>query len=493
MSSVKWKRPELIAVEPIYRMINDCIDGELAVKNKGAVYLPMPCSDDVSPENKLRYEAYKNRAVFYNVTERTLNGLVGEIFSREPVTEVPTEMGAVIEDVNGENINLIQSSKRACEIVLSTGRCGLFVDYPVVEDGASVYDIKEGRIRPTLTIYEPLKIINWRTRLKGAENLISLVVLEELEEIYEDDFERKTNIQYRVLRLGPSRDNPYFDSETDKDIYTVEIYRMDGSKFLVAESYQPLDFSGAKMTEIPFVFIGSENNDTKIDSAPLYSLAALNIHHYMNSADYEESCYITGQPTPWATGLTQEWIDKVLNGRIALGSRGGIPLPPESSVGILQAEPNSMPFEAMTHKERQMAALGARIVEQSVVQRTATEASLESNVENSILSTVAKNVSDAYTSALNMASNFIGKLQESKYELNSDFDLANMTESERRQIISDWQAGAISRTEMRMNYKYSGMKLLEDEIALQEIESEKDAEMDRQLKISGANQKMKGE
>ena len=121
MSSVKWKRLELIAVEPIYRMINDCIDGELAVKDKGTVYLPMPCSDDLSPENKLRYEAYKNRAVFYNVTERTLNGLVGEIFSREPVTEVPTEMDTVVEDVNGENVNLIQSSKRACEIVLSTG------------------------------------------------------------------------------------------------------------------------------------------------------------------------------------------------------------------------------------------------------------------------------------------------------------------------------------------------------------------------------------
>ena len=59
----------------------------------------------------------------------------------------------------------------------------------------------------------------------------------------------------------------------------------------------------------------------------MYDLAVLNIAHYRNSADYEESCFVTGQPTVWASGLTEAWVEDVLKGELRLGSFGGIPLP----------------------------------------------------------------------------------------------------------------------------------------------------------------------
>jgi hypothetical protein len=144
------------------------------------------------------------------------------------------------------------------------------------------------------------------------------------------------------------------------------------------------------------MFIGSENNDANPDNPNMYDLASLNIAHYRNSADYEEACYIVGQPTPVLTGLTEQWYKDILGGCVNFGSRGGIPLPVGASADLLQASENTMIKEAMEIKERQMVALGAKLVEQKQVQRTAFETKVEATSEGSILSSSAKNVSNAF-------------------------------------------------------------------------------------------------
>ena len=80
--SVNYVRKELQAVAKIYSMIRDCIAGQFAIKAKGQTYLPKPNAEDFSPENEARYDAYIERSVFYNVTARTLRGLVGQVFLR---------------------------------------------------------------------------------------------------------------------------------------------------------------------------------------------------------------------------------------------------------------------------------------------------------------------------------------------------------------------------------------------------------------------------
>lgn len=88
--NVAFERKELRERKADYQLIADCIAGERAVKHRKTKYLPQPNPDDVSPANVARYEAYLTRAVFYNVTQRTLSGLVGEVFRRDPVAELPT-------------------------------------------------------------------------------------------------------------------------------------------------------------------------------------------------------------------------------------------------------------------------------------------------------------------------------------------------------------------------------------------------------------------
>lgn len=479
MPNVSFVRPELAKLLPLYNLIRDALAGEPTVKEAGRKYLPMPNAEDKSKENVARYAAYLLRAVFYNVTRRTLFGLVGQVFLKEPVVKVPTLLEPLVNNATGSGITLTQLSKKAVGLTLAYSRAGILVDYPETASsgGATVADLASGSIRPTLYVYSPQEMINWRVMDRGAEEILSLVVLFELFCVQDDGFEMKNGGQFRVLRLD------------ERGEYVHEIWReplpttQDGSRvpkgnYRMHEVFRPKDASGAPLKEIPFMFMGSENNDSAPDNPNFYDLASLNMAHYRNSADYEESCYIVGQPTPVVSGLTQEWVENVLKGTINFGSRGGIPLPVGASAELLQADPNTMLKEAMDTKERQMVALGAKLVEQKEVQRTATEAQLESASEGSTLSTTTKNVSSAFEWALKWAARWIGTSDAGiEFTLNTDFDVARMSPDERQEIMKEWAQGGITFTEMRTGLRKAGIATEDDAKAKAEIEADMAAAM----------------
>jgi len=457
---VSYVRNELKEANKRYTPIRDCLGGEIQVKSKGAEYLPVPNDEGKTGTVATdRYINYKKRATFYGVTKRTLDGLCGQIFVRDPVVNITEGMAYLMENMDGSGVDLIQLAKAAVKNNLAFGRAGFFVDYPNIEGTITQAQKDSGEAQPTIKLYEPWKIINWRTITRGARTLLSLVVLEE-EYVKEDDgFEAIKEKQWRVLRLKEGR-------------YIVEVYKSSISETPV-ETFEPTDSAGNTFDEIPFHFVGSSNNDHEVDDAPMYDIASLNLGHYRNSADYEESVFIVGQPTPVFAGLSQDWVTNVLKDKIVLGSRAAVPLPSGGTATLLQASPNSMPLEAMGHKEKQMVALGARLVEQHNVARTATETNKDASAESSVLASSAKNVASGLTKALKTAAKFLGEAPDAVLvTLNTDFDIATMTPEDRRQLIEEWQSGAISWEEVRVNLRKSGIVSQDDETAKEQIEQE---------------------
>uniref|UniRef100_A0AAU6VZY7 Portal vertex protein n=1 Tax=Pseudomonas phage Pavpe01 TaxID=3138545 RepID=A0AAU6VZY7_9VIRU len=499
MPNVSFIRPELAAVLPIYKIIRDCLAGQEKVKAAGKTYLPMPNEVDQSPDNLARYKGYKGRAVFYNVTRRTLQGLSGQVFARDPVSEIPDSLDAVENDATGSGISAAQTAKRLLNYSLSYGRGGIYVDYPNTEGGASKAELDTGRIRPTIHTASPGTVVNWRTITVGSQTLLSLVVIAETWPFFDDGFEIKHGCQFRVMSLVGEIDEENVATGTLK--YQVEVYREHnptvwngdqipkGKNFHLSQGpYFPTDPNGNNLDEIPFMFVGSENNDTDVDNPPLYDMAALNIAHYRNSADYEEACFVMGQPTYWFSGLTEEWMKNVLHGQIRLGSWGGVPLPPNSSAGLIQMNANTMPFEAMGHKENQMVALGAKLVEQASVQRTATEARQDETAETSFLAASAKNVSAAMTWAFQWCALFVDGSRDVKivYELNTDFDLMKMTPEQRAQTIKEWQGGALTFSEMRAVLRKGGVATEDDKVAKAQIDIEQAEQIEAAAKLMEA-------
>jgi len=472
MPNVSFVHPVVRALLPQYELIRDCLGGETKVKFRRMKYLPMPNPEDLSAENARRYNAYITRAVFYNVAQRTQGGLVGQIFMRAPTYTVPDLLKPVIEDATGAGVPLEQLGAEAASYTVAYGRCGVYVDYPSVEATgkedadeqiASKAEIEAGDVRPVIQIVAPWDCINHRVKKRGAKIILSLVVFREDYVKKDDGFETTIGDQYRVLRLD------------ENDHYVIDIYRNKmGTK--ADFTYYPKDGAGQPITEIPFSFVGVQNNDSNPAVPPMYDLCALNIAHYRNSADYEEATYMLGQPTPWFAGLSQEWVEKVMGGGVALGSRGGVMLPENGAAGILQVQPNTMSKEAMDQKEAQMLSLGAKLVEATQaggVAATATEAAIDNVSETSILSSVAKNTASAIKWALEWAAVFVGAPEEGiLYSLNTEFDLTTMDANERAQLLKEYQSGAITFSEYRMNMKRAGIAILPDAEAKTELDKQ---------------------
>ena len=482
-------KPELRLRLKMYRLIRDCLDGAESVKYADTIYLPKPDPTNTSDANTRRYQDYKNRAVFYNVTSRTVDGLTGQVFARDANSKIPVKLRPLIQDIDGKGVSLKQLAKKAVSETLAFGRCGLWVDYPDNQGVMPTMDMeKKGETLPTVELIVASNIINWKMSTNRGKKRIEYICLaKNISNTYYNTHNNK-QFSYETNKTGEDKELMYTELYLDskglyviKEYYNLKNYHEGIPKDKKSvETYYPKNNKGQRLDFIPFVFIGSENNDETIDRPPMYDLAEINIGHYRNSADYEESCFIIGQPTPYFSGLTAQWADTILNQQIRLGSSAAVPLPIGADAGLIQANPNQLTFEAMKHKEEQMIALGARILQNSEVQKTATEVTIEYTSENSILSSIANNVSDAFEKALQYCYIFVSSSPISetlvKYRLNDDFNLAKLSADERRQVVSEWLNGAITFEELRMNLKRSGIILEEtnDKEIMGEIKSKEE-------------------
>lgn len=439
MADVTSHRPEYDDALPIWQKVADAAAGEHAVKAAGVKYLPKPNAHDDSQQNVERYKGYVARAVYYNATGRTVNALTGLAFEKWPEIELPAGIEYALEDCTGTGLSLVQHAQASLAEVLKTGRAGLLADYPPVMGDVSVALVNEGVARSTLTLYRAEDVINWQTEQRGGKVVLTLVVLSETYE-KRDAFKVESAKQYRVLRL------------TDR--YVVEIWRKvrnettGKDEWTLVESYDPTFGNGAAVGEIPFTFIGSQNNDWRVDPSPLHDLAVLNLAHYRNSADYEDSVFFTGQPQFWIAGLTEEWRDHLQKQGVYVGSRTILPLPVQGSAGILQAAPNSLAREAMQDKEAQMAALGARLLTVGGVAKTATQTDSEDTSAHSVLSLACDNVSDAYRRALGWFAAFANVTGEVEFDIPTQFARRRVDPAELSALIALVQGGHMPQADL---------------------------------------------
>ena len=424
-----------------WELMRDVLDVD-KVKAKGRRYLRMPDSTNQSDENIQRYEEYKDYAQFLGVTGRTIESLVGAIFRRGAVCELPTQLDYLKENADGAGNSLEQMSKKLCTELLTVGRGGLLTDYPSAEEGLSAEDVQRLGLAARIAYYPTETIINWRTRTVSSQTLLDMVVLKEANPVWKDDFTQTIETQYRVLIM---RDG----------IYSQELYNSSGE--LIAQ-FNPRNSSGQFWKEIPFKFVGAKDNTTAIAVPPLYALANLNIGWYRNSADLEESTVICGQPSLFLTSDMSATDFKTANPNgITIGSRRGHLLGTQGNAVMLQAQANNLASAGMAEKEKQMLQIGARLVGESTRgQETAEAARIRAGAEVSALSSLVANASEAIEQCLEWCGVFMGVTGGIVYQLNDEFFDSVLTAQDIQALMGLRDAGVISQSVLRDKLRKSG-------------------------------------
>ena len=427
---ITYVRSDVEQALPEWAKVRDTVAGEAQVKAGTTTYLPKPNPQDTSDANATRYEQYLARASFFNATGRTLAGMIGIAFRRWPEVELPGAMDDLQDNIDGAGTGLINQMQGCLENVLITGRDGLLTDYPRTGGASSVADQREQGLQPTITRYKAESIANWRTDERGRTTLVVLVETHQ----EPDGYGVNAVDQWRELTLI---------SEEAPGRYLQRLWRKDSAgKPQIVEQFVPTDAAGQPWREIPFVAVGAVDNAIEIDRAPLYDLAALNIAHYRNSADYEESVYFCGQPTFVFAGLDEQWLTDVWKDTVYVGCRAPVALPQGGPATLLQANANNLAGEAMKRKEEQMIALGARLLTPGEAVKTAEQSRADTAAAHSVLSLACDNVSQAYTQALNWAARFAGAPDDVTVSIYTDFTGLVADPQLVTALVQGWQSGA---------------------------------------------------
>lgn len=420
-----------------------CQGGEDTVKRKGETYLP-PLSSQKN-QSGLRnntYEAYKTRAMFYPASERTVAGLLGAVFRKKP-TVVPEIMETTSVGRNQEKLFLL--SLQVLSEVLITARVGVLVDAN-----------EEGNVQSKayITRFRPETIINWKHEL-GPDGLhLTKVVLEEAyPEEGQDEFEHKTKVQYRVLRLKDG-------------VYTQEIYREGGKgKWISYKTITP-KVVGKTLDYIPFSFINPLDDSSDYYNPPLLSVVNVNLSHYRSSADLKNGLHFCGTPIPYAAGFD------IKGDEFHVGSETGYVSPKEgATIGFGEMRGKSLEYlmKDMDKDEERMAALATRMLEQPQKGTEKPEAiRLRQVGEQNTLRQMVNSVSESMTKVLGWWNAFNSNaMEEIIFQLNTDFISDKVTPAELKEYIYAVQSGTWSRDTAFYNMKrgecYPEGRTFEDE------------------------------
>lgn len=431
---VKTLHPQYEESLPKWKKVRHAIAGDLKgyLRNVGK-------NEPDKAYGDRRQQEYEDGAICYNFTKRTLSGMVGSVMRKDPEQIIPSQLDYLLKNADGSGVGLWQSVQDALMEIDSIGRGGVLVDAPNIE-AATMAEQNAGLLRPVIAYYTAENIINWRLERYGSINKVVMIVLRESYEYTDDENEFRTHCgeQYRVLDI--------FDGK-----YRQRIFKFGFKGELLGDEFEIFPNLGSvPVDEIPFAFIGASNNDSTIDDAPLLPLAELNIGHFRNSADNEESSFVVGQPTLFISpgeAMSLEQFKEANPNGIKMGSRTGHNIGAGGSAELIQADPNNLAKENMLSKETQAIQIGAQLITPTQ-QITAESARLQRGADTSVMATISNNVSEAYTRALKWVAGMMGISEgvEIEFKLNTEFFLQQMTAQDRAAWMADINAGLLPAT-----------------------------------------------
>jgi hypothetical protein len=415
-----------------WQTCRDVFGGAKVVKAAGVRYLPR-----LSGQTPEEYEAYKQRANFYNVFKRTVGGLTGTVFTRAPGVELPDVIRPHLADITlaGEPFDIV--ARGAVSEVLKVGRYGMLLDYSTAQR------------RPFWSMYTAEQICDWDTEQRNGDTVLTWLVLKECF-TERAGFEKKTIDQYRVLELQTE--------PVARCVVTTwrKTKNQQGQEAWTIHDTIVPERLGAPLAFIPFVCFNPTGIGLGVDDPPLMDLVDVNLAHYRNSADFENGLHFTGLPTLFVRGIPLKTEIKVGSGEAIVADNK------DADAKFIEFTGQGLKpsREAMADKETQMAVLGSRLLEkQKVAAEAAATVRMRHAGDNATLQDIVGAVSLGFTVAFRLHAFWAGATDRIdddriKVDLNTDF-IADTQDLNTLALLR--QSGDISQATLYWNLERAGL------------------------------------
>lgn len=408
-------------VHPLYnnmvgkwKKCRDIFEGSEVVKAAGSAYLPR-----LTNQSDDEYNAYKERALFYPITGKTVSALVGLAVYRDPFLKYPDLMAPYFKDTGG--LQFYEYWCQAIQELLLLGRYGVLCDAPA------------GGGEPYLSAYCAESIINWQTDESGNLTMVLLV-----ESTYErsttDEFTLTETMGYRALRLVNGE-------------YEVEIYNAEG----VSVSKKNPTYRGKTLSYIPFFLANPYGISGTVVKPSMLDIVNINISHYHSSADLEHGRHFTGLPTPVAIGVDADTILKI-------GSMTAWVIPdPQGDAKYLEFTGQGLQSleNAMKEKQSQLASMSARFIDNSTRGSEAVDAvRLRYMMDAATLAVVIRTTNVLFNLSYKVIAEMKGlSPDEVQITMNTNILSSKLSSKEVKELVESYIDGGISEEVLIYNLR----------------------------------------
>lgn len=411
---VNTVHPEYALMKEEFTDCRNAFKGGRAIKAAGNRYLPW-----LKDQSNEEYLAYKNRALFFSITAKTISALVGLVMSREPIVKHTDAMNPYFKDNQGAQFMEICST--TIQEVLLMGGYGLYIDAPV--NGG----------QPTIARYLRESVINWKVSEEGQ--LLMVMLVESIDrQKGSDEYEMEKVTQYRKL---------WIDSE---GYYQVTVF---DDAMNQTKNFTPT-VRNQRLREIPFYLINTLGVSMSVVTPPVLDIVDLNISHYRTSADLEHGRHFTGLPTPVVTGIEDSGTP------LYIGSQTAWILPNEKATakyleftgqGLQSLE------KAMVEKQSQMASMSARLIDNSKRGSEAAETvKLRYMSETASLITTVRSVEEGLNLVYGKIAEYLGE-EAPLIQMNKEFMEGKMSPADLVAIVKAYLEGALSKDALIYNLR----------------------------------------
>ena len=448
----------------------DFYQGEDDVKAKGVKYLPM-----LKKQEMADYDRYKSRAVVYGAYSRTVDGMTGLAFRKDPNVVLPESAAEFVKDVSLRNQDLKDFARQCVRNTLIFNRGGFLVDMPAEpeerDDRGNVVSLTRARReelnldRPRWIWYEADSITSWYEEVRDNEYRLVRVNLHECRYEPNDQNEMREIHSYRVCELDENGQyiQRVFQEVTSDPPETTNVIEQQHRKSKVVQdeqdrrtsrdkAYEEVEvvrptMGGQPLTFIPWFQVCSQDIGMNVAKPLLMDLVWLNRKHYQLGADYYHGLFYTSIPTPWASGTNKEETPAAIGPDTVW-----VASDPQARFGMLEFSGAGLAAnkEELASLEHKMAALGARLLApDDLIDATATATNVRVMGETSVLAAVSDSVSQTITQALRLTVQWAAAGEEPadddvKFELNKEFMPLPLTGPELTAQVGAYQSGSMS-------------------------------------------------
>jgi hypothetical protein len=426
--------PEYNYWKPVWCLLRDCVIGEYEIKRKGTTYLPR-----LSGHDEEEYLGYLDRAYFYNMTYRTINGLMGTLFRKEPkVQNVVAPLLKGLKNITKTGTSISSFAKEIASEVLTVGRFGVLLDMD-----------EAGNKPPFLVGYTTENIVDWTVAEVDSRFVLKEVVLREIKSIKNQVFQRGVNqnrmmsvgittyeANYRILRLDDDNVYRQYVYENSEEIPT-------GERTLATKVLTPVQF-GKPFDFIPFVFFGPQTNSPSCEKPPVSDIAHMNLSHYQSAAQLEHGRFYTAMPVYHINVKTPDDTKQTYTvGPSVVWEYDG-----DKAPGILEYNGHGLGSlqTSLDMKEQHISALGGRMlgVRTTAVAESDNLVKLKEKNEQSLLLNLSTTINIGLSTLLNWWSNWQGVPSDNiQMEMNQDFLFEAVSAREYRAFALLYKEGII--------------------------------------------------